>query len=78
MSTKKKNQLPKGWTLKDVQDVAAYYQRQSENEGAQEIEDSPLAEAVVIVPAELVPQVRKLIADKAHRKARGTRSRRVA
>lgn len=57
--------LPKGWTLKDVEDVCKYYDSQTEEEGAAEIEEM-LKEGIstyMTVPDELVPQVRKMIAE---------------
>jgi hypothetical protein len=74
MKKKYPHYLPKGWTLKDVQKVIAYYDRQSDEEGAAEIEAAEADEAVMIVPLRLVPSVRRLIAQKSpagrsHRRA---------
>jgi hypothetical protein len=61
---KKKNapqKLPAGWTLQDVQDLAAYYDSQSDAEGAAEIESSKVEETLMFIPWKLVPRVRSLL-----------------
>jgi hypothetical protein len=70
--------LPKGWTLEEVQKVAEYYDHQSDEEGAAEIEALEETETIMFVPTGLVPQVRKLIAGKTSGKSRHNRARRVA
>jgi hypothetical protein len=72
MKKKYPHYLPKGWTLKEVQEVAAYYDNQSDEEAAAEDEAMLGAddETVMVVPWKLVPRIRKLIAEEM-RRARG-------
>jgi len=73
MNGKKHNKLPRRWSEKRVRAVLAYYDRQSEEEVASEIEaafEKP-GHAIVAVPIELVAKVRKLVATRRRSKARG-------
>jgi hypothetical protein len=76
--TKHQCDLPKGWTRREINGLLDYYDRQSEEEGAAEIqaggrEDETLME----IPWTLVPQVRKLIAQNRTKRLAAKR-RRVA
>ena len=57
--------LPKGWTLEEVEEVRKYYDAQTEEEAAAEIEAAFRSREVVVmtVPWELVPRMRKMIAE---------------
>jgi hypothetical protein len=61
--SRKKQVLPRGWNEKRVQEVVAYYDNQSEDEGTAEYEAAMEVEGltVMIVPTELVAEIRKLI-----------------
>jgi len=62
-----KNQnFPPGWDENRVREVLAHYEDQSEDEQFAEIEAALEADDVtlVAVPAELVPEVRALLASK--------------
>ncbi len=59
-----KQEFPRGWDEKRVKQVIAYYDKQTEDE---EVADYEAAikiegESVMIVPTELVPEIRRLIA----------------
>ena len=56
--------FPKGWDESRVRDVIAHYDAQTEVEQATEIEEAQVANGVtmVAVPAELIDEVRALIA----------------
>jgi len=57
-----RQQLPLGWSEKNVRELAAHYDNQSEDEGAAEIETAPEAgETWISVPTELVPAIARLI-----------------
>ena len=60
----KKQRLPRGWTEKQIRDLAAH--RQTEEEQAAEIQAALSAEnqTVMVVPTELVPEIQALIARK--------------
>jgi hypothetical protein len=62
----KKQQLPRGWTEKRIRELAAYHDRQSEDEQAAEIEAAGSAgdQTLIVVPTELVPEIEALIARK--------------
>jgi hypothetical protein len=62
--------FPKGWNEKKVRALAEYYDNQTDEEGAAEIENAEEipGETWLPVPKELVPAVKKMIA--LHRKAR--------
>jgi hypothetical protein len=71
-----KQEFPPGWNEERIKKVIAYYENQTEDEQVAEHE-AALAEqthTMMIVPAELVPEVRRLIA----KKRPGLASRRVA
>jgi hypothetical protein len=67
----KKQRSPPGWTEKQIRELAAYYDRQTEEEQAAEIEAALAKEgqAFMVVPTELVPEIGKLISRKHHAKA---------
>jgi len=64
---KKQSRLPRGWTLDKVEEIARYYDAQSEAEEAEEIGaafNDPEC-CMISVPRRLLPRVRKLIAQEA-------------
>jgi hypothetical protein len=63
---RKKQRLPRGWTEAQIQRVIAHYENQTEEEAVAEDEAAFKAEGqtVMVVPTELVPEIRKLIARK--------------
>ena len=59
------NQFPPGWDEARVGDVIAHYESQTEDELAAEIEsafDDP-SHTVMVIPNDLVPAVRALLAE---------------
>ena len=66
MKKAKKQQLPRGWTEKRVRKLAEYYDNQTEDEQAAEIEAAWDADnlTMVAVPTELVPEVLRVLARK--------------
>jgi hypothetical protein len=59
----KKQKLPKGWTQKKIQNVLSHYETQTGDEAEQEDEAAFSGkQSVVTVPVELLPKVRKLLA----------------
>lgn len=56
----KQPKLPKGWSLQKVKRVAAFYDAQSEEDAAREIEDA--SRVAVKVPQKLLPKLRNLLA----------------
>jgi hypothetical protein len=60
---RKKQLFPRGWNEKRVREVIDYYDRQTEGEELAEYEASMHLEdmRVMLVPAELVPEVNRLI-----------------
>jgi hypothetical protein len=66
---KMKTPLPRGWNAKRLRATLAYYENQSDDEAAAEIEEGFDAETetAVIVPKKLVPVIKALLAG---RKAR--------
>jgi len=60
---RKKQEFPPGWNEKRVQDVIAYYDRQTEDEALAEHEAGKNLEGLtmMLVPSDLVPEVRRLI-----------------
>jgi hypothetical protein len=62
----KKQKLPKGWTEEKIQDLIQHYEKQSEDEQVAEHEAAYKAagQTMMGVPTELVPEVRKLIAQR--------------
>ena len=59
--------LPKGWDQKRADEVAKYYENQSDEEAIAEAESACRAEgfAMMQIPLELVPAVQKLLAKRA-------------
>ena len=62
----KKQMLPRGWTEKRVREVIDYYDKQTEDEELAEYEEAMKIEglSVMLVPTELVPEIRRLIGRK--------------
>ena len=62
--TMKKNQFPKGWNEKKVQQVLAHYERQSDDEALIEDEHalSKKQSVSVEIPVELMPLIREILA----------------
>jgi hypothetical protein len=62
----RKQKFPRGWNEKRVQRVIAYYDRQTEDEELDEYEAGMKVEGltVMLVPSDLVPEVRRLIGRK--------------
>src|SRR5262249_54517919 len=60
----KKQRLPPGWDEKRVKEVIDYYENQTEEEQLAEHEAAcaTRGQSVMVVPTELVPETRKLIA----------------
>ena len=58
------NQYPRGWNAKRVREVIEYYDNQSDDEAAADIEAGFKNETLttVIVPKTLVPAIKQLIA----------------
>lgn len=58
-----KQVFPRGWDEKRVKEVIAYYDRQTDEEGAAEYEAAMKIEGqtMMLVPIELVPEIRRLI-----------------
>jgi hypothetical protein len=58
------NQYPGGWNAAKVRRIIRYYENQTEEEAAAEIEKAPEVESTtwVQVPTDLVPKVEKLLA----------------
>ena len=59
----RKQRFPRGWNEKRVQDLIAYYDRQTEDEELAEYEKGMEVEGmtVMLVPNDLVPEIRRLI-----------------
>jgi hypothetical protein len=58
----KKQRLPKGWSEEKIRRLAEYHNSLSEDEQAREIEAALSdEETVMVVPAELVPDIIKFI-----------------
>ena len=59
----KKQRLPRGWTEKQIRELAAHHDRQTEEEQAAEIEAalSSKDQTVMVVPTNLVPEIQALI-----------------
>ena len=63
----RRHKLPKGWTLKEIRDLAEHYDHQSDDEAAAE-DDAAYPSTrltMMAVPVELVPSVQRLIAKRA-------------
>ena len=60
----KNQRLPKGWTQKKIRELAAHHDQQTEEEQAAEIDAAMSAkgQTVMVVPTDLVPKIRALIA----------------
>lgn len=58
-----KQEYPRGWNEKRVREVIAYYDRQTEDEEAAEFEAAMTVNgrSVILVPTELVPEIRRFI-----------------
>jgi hypothetical protein len=56
-----KNRFPPGWDEKRVKGVISHYESQSEDVAVAE-DEAAMGGTVMSVPAELVPEVRELIA----------------
>ena len=70
----RKQEFPPGWDERRVKEVIAYYDNQTDKEGTAEYEAAMKVEgkSVMLVPTELVPEIRRLIARRMDRKqARG-------
>ena len=59
----KRQRFPPGWDEKRVQEVIAYYDRQTEEEGLAEYEAAMKLQemTMMLVPKKLVPDIRRLI-----------------
>jgi hypothetical protein len=59
----RKQTFPLGWNQKRVQEVVAYYDRQTEDEELAEYEAGMKVDglSVMLVPTKLVPEIRRLI-----------------
>jgi hypothetical protein len=64
------NKYPRGWNRKKINELASYYDNQTEDEAVAELEAAFKGpdQAVMFVPQSLVPQIRKLVAAHARRK----------
>jgi hypothetical protein len=63
----KEQRFPPGWDEERVRSVLSHYENQSEDEAVAEDEaafESP-GQTIMVVPTELVPQIRELIARQA-------------
>ena len=60
---RRKQVFPRGWNEKRAQEVIAYYDTQTDEEGAAEYEAAMAVEdlSVMLVPTKLVPEIRRLI-----------------
>jgi len=61
----KKSEFPAGWDETRVQELLDHYERQTDEEAAAEHEEalSRPGETLMEIPTELVPTVRKIIAE---------------
>ena len=59
----KRQRLPRGWTERQVRDLAARHDSQTNEQQAAEIEAAltKKGQTLMVVPMTLVPQIRKLI-----------------
>ena len=66
-----RQQFPPGWDARKVKELADYYDRQSDDEAIAEAEAALEAEGetLMMVPTELVPTIRKLIARRRQQEA---------
>jgi len=69
--TTKKQDLPPGWDHEQLRAIAEYYDNQSDDEAIAEAEAALEAEGetLMMVPTELVPTIRKLIARRQQQEA---------
>jgi len=60
---RRKQVYPRGWNEKRVHEVTAYYDTQTDDEGAAEYEAAMEVDglSVMLVPTELMPEIRRLI-----------------
>lgn len=58
-----KQRFPKGWNEKRVQDLIAYYDNQTDEEGAAEYEVGMTinGQSMILVPTKLIPEIYELI-----------------
>ncbi len=58
-----RREQPPGWTKKEIRELANYYDNLTEEEQVAEIEGGLArnGQTVMVVPTELVPEIRKLI-----------------
>ncbi len=58
------NKYSKGWSAAKVRRIIRYYENQTDEESAKEIETAPFVQEItwLQVPTELIPEVRRLIA----------------
>ncbi len=61
-----KQRFPRGWNQKRVQELIAYYDKQTENEELVEYEAAMRVNgrSLLLVPTELVPEIRRFIRDR--------------
>lgn len=59
-------EFPPGWDEKRIKEVIAHYDHQTDDEGAAEYEAAMKieGESVMLVPTELVPEIRRFIAER--------------
>jgi len=59
----RKQRLPQGWTQKQISDLAAYHDQQTEEQQAAEIKAAVSAkdQTLMVVPTKLVPAIQALI-----------------
>jgi hypothetical protein len=65
-SKTRKQKPPPGWTEEGIRKLAAYYDNMTEEQQAAEIEAAfaQKGQTLMMVPTELVPEIRKLITRK--------------
>ena len=59
-----RQRFPRGWNAKRVMELLAYYDNQTDEEGAAEYEAAMTinGQSMMLVPTELIPEIRRLIA----------------
>jgi hypothetical protein len=72
---RRKPNFPRGWDQKRVQAVIDQYDRQTEDEELAEYEAAMAinGRSTMLVPTELIPEIRKLIADRTRPRPRADR-----
>lgn len=62
----RKQKLPPGWTESSIRELARYYDNLTDEQQAAEIEAalSKQGQTLMVVPTDLVPEIRKLISRK--------------